>query len=66
MKRLTLIALILLSLFSYGADRYPYATRERLNLYMGKVETLKMRDIERVAVGNEALLATSILSTGSS
>ncbi|MBK8971104.1 MAG: pilus assembly protein N-terminal domain-containing protein [Hahellaceae bacterium] len=64
MKLLTLIMLALLPMTLLGADRYPYATREGLNLYLGKVETLKFKNIERVAVGNEALLATSILSTG--
>ena len=46
-----------------AADRFPFQNQESLNLYLGKVETLRMGDIERVAVGNEALLSTSILST---
>lgn len=46
-----------------AADRFPYQSRETLELYLGKVETLRFGHVERVAIGNEDLVATSLLST---
>lgn len=55
--------LCIASLSVMAADRFPFQKQENLNLYLGKVDTLKISDIMRVAVGNEELLSTSILST---
>ncbi len=64
-RRTSLLSLFLIAciLPVSAAERFPYQSQESLTLYLGKVETLRIGDIERVAVGNEALLSTSILST---
>lgn len=67
MKRLTLILVTVLSLSAslpVLAANKKILKNQTLNLYIGDVKVLKVPDIERVAVGNSALLSTSITKTG--
>lgn len=37
---------------------------ESIELYVGEIKILEVDDIERIAVGNSALLSTSLLNNG--
>ncbi|GAA3968891.1 type II and III secretion system protein family protein [Allohahella marinimesophila] len=46
---------------STAADRFPIHRTDAVSLHLGKVETLRIKDIERVAVGNDEIVSTSLL-----
>ncbi|WP_416397629.1 type II and III secretion system protein family protein [Allohahella sp. A8] len=53
--------LTLLSVPAAAADRFPIHRTDAVSLHLGKVETLRIKDIERVAVGNDDIVSTSLL-----
>ena len=56
----------LLSLYTaaLAAERYPFQHSEQLDLYIGQVETLRFQDVERVAVGNDSIISSTLLDSG--
>ena len=53
-KKLIIGSFIMLSAMQSFAE-------EKIELYVGEIKILQVGDIERIAVGNSALLSTSIL-----
>ncbi len=66
MKRfITFLVGILMMANAYAAEQaYPFQDVSEMNLYLGQVRTLKAKDIERVAVGNDGVISASILDNG--
>ncbi len=62
MKRFLSLLLSLVCTITVAAERFPFKHQETLTLHVGKVETLRVRDIERVAVGHDSFISTHILS----
>ncbi|GAA5218216.1 type II and III secretion system protein family protein [Corallincola platygyrae] len=63
--KLCVLVIACFTLFAQAqVSQYPKIGEFNVQLYVGQVFTLKVQDVERIAVGNDQVLSTSVLAEG--